>query len=57
MSSTARKAYACTALSEAPMPKRNRLKEVISFFDADFEGVRMFHDNVVVVSMTITNFN
>ena len=50
-------AYARAAQVDAPIPKRQRLDETISFFDIDVEGIQTSHDDTVAISMTIANYN
>lgn len=37
--------------------KRQRLDEVITFFGVDVEGIQTRHDDAIVISMTITNYD
>lgn len=52
-----RKAYAHATLLEAPISKGQSYGKVISFSNAKSKGIKMSQDDIVVISMTIPNFD
>ncbi|GAV67535.1 hypothetical protein CFOL_v3_11040, partial [Cephalotus follicularis] len=53
VTSSSRKAYVTTMVRPDNRPRTN---QVITFTDADYDGVQTPHDDAMVVTLTVTNF-